>query len=177
MAGEIQLNGTSLATESSGLITINTTDVELSGYTRNYTEFTTTSKLTRTSTSFGEFDTNFTATISNCRSDSKIFISINLGVGNSADSFVYFALFDHTNTQYLGNGGLDGNCGTTVSSGSNSYNVSYSCLYDPPSFSSGSLRIDLYAKNLSGTVYLNNRGSNDAFARFCSNMILSELQV
>ena len=177
MAGEIQLNGTSLATESSGLITINTTDVELAGYTRNYSEFTTTSKLTRTSTSFGELDTNFTSTISNCRSDSKILININLGVSNSVDSIVYFALYDHTNTQYLGNAGLDGNCGTSVSSPTRSYNVSYSCLYDPPAFSSGSLRIDLYCKNLGGTVYLNNRGSNDGYARFCSNMILSELQV
>ena len=129
------------------------------------------------STTLGPFSTPFNVTISNCLSTSKILVSCYVTHSCSADNIAMFALYDNTNSQYVSGNNSDGHFGNSVDSGGRVRSSSFQVLYDPPSFSSGSLQIELYMKGSggSGTHYLNTRSQTDGYGRGTSNIILQEI--
>ena len=125
----------------------------------------------------GAFNTPFNVTISNCLSTSKILVSCYVTHSCSADNIAMFALYDNTNSQYVAGQNDDGHFGSSVDEGGRVRSSSFQVLYDPPSFSSGSLQIELYMKGSggSGTHYLNTRSQTDGYGRGTSNIILQEI--
>ena len=125
----------------------------------------------------GAFNTPFNVTISNCLSTSKILISCYVTHSCTADNIAMFALYDNTNSQYVTGNNSDGHFGSSVDEGGRVRSSSFQVLYDPPSFSSGSLQIELYMKGSggSGTHKLNTRSQEDGYGRGTSNIILQEI--
>ena len=129
------------------------------------------------STTLGPFSTPFNVTISNCLSTSKILVSCYVTHSCTVDNIAMFALYDNTNSQYVAGQNDDGHFGSSVDEGGRVRSSSFQVLYDPPSFSSGSLQIELYMKGSggSGTHYLNTRSQQDGYGRGASNIILQEI--
>ena len=137
-----------------------------------------TSVITRGSgNSFGAFSTPFNVTISNCLSTSKILVSCYVTHSCTGDNIAMFALYDNTNSQYVSGNNSDGHFGSSVDSSGRVRSSSFQVLYDPPSFNSGSLQIELYLKGSGGSLThkLNVRGDGDAYGRGSSNIILQEI--
>jgi len=130
---------------------------------------------TRNSTSFGAFSTAITATINNCITGNDILIILSIYCSNSISQYFNFRLIDTTNSNaVIGTEGTDGLMGRTQGGGNEVYCFSNSILYTPPSFSSGSLTVELYAKADGGTLYLN-RNFGGA-SNISSSITLMELQ-
>ena len=137
-----------------------------------------TSVLTRdVANTLGAFNSPFNVTISNCLSTSKILISCYVTYSCTADNIAMFALYDNTNSQYVSGNNSDGHFGCSVDEGGRVRSSSFQILYNPPSFSSGSLQIELYMKGSggSGTFKLNTRSQEDGYGRGTSNIILQEI--
>ena len=137
-----------------------------------------TSVITRgVANTLGAFNTPFNVTISNCLSTSKILISCYVTHSCTVDNIAMFALYDNTNSQYVSGKNSDGHFGASIDSSGRVRSSSFQVLYDPPSFSSGSLQIELYMMGSggSGTHKLNQRGDGDAYGRGSSNIILQEI--
>ena len=130
-----------------------------------------------TANSLGAFSTSFRVTISNCLSTSNILISCYVTHSCTVDNIAMFALYDNTNSQYVSGNSPDGHFSNSVDEGGRVRSSSFQILYDPPSFSSGSLQIELYMKGSggTGTHYLNTRSQLDAYGRGTSNIILQEI--
>ena len=192
MAGTLQLGGITVLEESGGTVTApNNLSVtgSISGTIQSGTTFPTgmmiqivdnpiTTVRTRdVANTLGAFNTPFNVTISNCLSTSKILISCYVTHSCTADNIAMFALYDNTNSQYVTGNNSDGHFGSSVDEGGRVRSSSFQILYDPPSFSSGSLQIELYMKGSggSGTHYLNTRSQQDGYGRGSSNIILQEI--
>jgi hypothetical protein len=186
MAGEIQLNGTSFASESSGTITVNNGTlgsgvVFPTGTFLQVAQNQFNDQRAITSTSFNAFgdgtpSTAVTATINNCTTGNKILILLSVTFGNSALEYSDFRLVDTTNSNAtIGTEGTDGLIGRLqVASTYVAYSQSISVLYTPPAFSSGSLTVELYGKSPSGTLYLNS--SSQGTSNHASSLTLIEVQ-
>ena len=192
MAGTLQLGGITVLEESGGTVTApNNLSVtgSISGTIQSGTTFPTgmmiqivdnpiTTVRTRdVANTLGAFNTPFNVTISNCLSTSKILISCYVTHSCTADNIAMFALYDNTNSQYVTGNNSDGHFGSSVDEGGRVRSSSFQILYDPPSFSSGSLQIELYMKGSggSGTHKLNTRSQEDGYGRGASNIILQEI--
>ena len=192
MAGTLQLGGITVLEESGGTVTApNNLSVtgSISGTIQSGTTFPTgmmiqivdnpiTTVRTRdVANTLGAFNTPFNVTISNCLSTSKILISCYVTHSCTADNIAMFALYDNTNSQYVTGNNTDGHFGSSVDEGGRVRSSSFQILYDPPSFSSGSLQIELYMKGSggSGTHKLNTRSQEDGYGRGTSNIILQEI--
>lgn len=137
-----------------------------------------TSVITRdVANTLGAFSTPFNVTISNCLSTSKILISCYVTHSCTIDNIAMFALYDNTNSQYVSGNNSDGHFGQSCDRSGSVFNSSFQILYDPSSFSSNSLQIELYMKGSggSGTHKLNVRGDGDSYGRGSSNIILQEI--
>lgn len=183
MAGEIQLNGTSFASESGGTITVNNGTLGSSvvfptGTFLQVAQNQFNNQYTRTSTSFGAFSTAVTATINNCSTGNDILILLSVTFGNSTLDYANFRLVDQTNSNAtIGTEGTDGLIGRLqVSNTFTVYSHSISVLYTPPAFSSGSLTVELYGKSGSGTLYLNRPGQSTSSSNLASSITLIEVQ-
>ena len=134
---------------------------------RQFSSTTITSQPTRTSTSFGAFSSAITGSISGCLSSSKILIECHCTFSSGADSIMMFHFYDVTNSAWVTPAGDDGHFGgsSTDSTGGRVSNGSGAVLYDPASYNSGSLVIELYGKGSSGTMKINIRGGGDAYGR------------
>ena len=192
MAGTLQLGGITVLEESGGTVTApNNLSVTgtISGTIGSTTTFPTgmmlqivdnpiTSIITRdVANTLGAFNTPFNVTISNCLSTSKILISCYVIHSCTIDNIAMFALYDNTNSQYVSGNNSDGHFGNSLDAGGRVRSSSFQVLYDPPSFSSGSLQIELYMKGSggSGTHKLNTRSQEDGYGRGTSNIILQEI--
>lgn len=174
MAGEIQLNGTSFASESGGTITINNGTLGSSvvfpaGIIRQVTQNSFTDQPTRGSTTFGSFSGSPSPvkhTINNCLTGSSLLIitSLDVSASTTGAAHVYFRLYDNTNATIVNsaNEGALGLFGTYFSAPSQNAHsmVNHTELYTPASFSSGSCEIEIYCNsNSPTTVYLNRRAA------------------
>ena len=192
MAGTLQLGGITVLEESGGTVTApNNLSVTgtISGTIGSTTTFPTgmmlqivdnpiTSIITRdVANTLGAFNTPFNVTISNCLSTSKILISCYVIHSCTIDNIAMFALYDNSNSQYVSGNNSDGHFGNSLDAGGRVRSSSFQVLYDPPSFSSGSLQIELYMKGSggSGTHKLNTRSQADGYGRGTSNIILQEI--
>ena len=183
----LSIDGTTVISKTSGNISIdnfNSASGNLTGATFptgmmiQVVDSPITSVITRGSgTTFGAFSTPFNVTISNCLSTSKILVSCYVTHSCSADNIAMFALYDNTNSQYVSGNNSDGDFGNSVDSGGRVRSSSFQILYNPPSFSSGSLQIELYMKGSGGshTHKLNTRSQEDGYGRGTSNIILQEI--
>ena len=106
-------------------------------------------------------------------------INVNLTVGQGGTSVRqnHFRLIDKTNSDaVIGTEGSDGLFGFQYIMQNDHAQISFSQLYTPPSFSSGSFQVEIYCKNVfSETIYLNRRGLDANFGRQSSNIILMEI--
>jgi hypothetical protein len=143
-----------------------------------------TSQPTRTSTSLGAFSSTVGHTISNCKSNSKIFIQVSLAVGNDGSSGARhfgFRLVDVTNSNAtIGSEGAWALFGDYLEGegGNAQYGhltVNFSILYTPPSFNSGSFEVNVHGKSSNGTMYINRRHWPGTTAQVSSNIILMEV--
>ena len=130
---------------------------------------------TRGSTSFGSFSTAITATINNCTTGNDILIILSIYCQDNVSQYFNFRLVDTTNSNaVIGTEGTDGLMGRIQGGGNELYCFSNSVLYTPPSFSSGSLTVELYGKADSGTLYINRTSANAS--RSSSSITLMEIQ-
>ena len=139
-----------------------------------------------TSSSFTRFDQTFNGssyitadgfktTINNCKTNSKLLITVSLTVGCDGDqSQPSFRLYDNTNSTVIGTEGTDGLFGTSLFGENDArehvQNVAYTLLYTPSSFLSGSCEIELYGKTLAGNrgatsniIWLNRAAGTDQY--------------
>ena len=176
---KIVLNGKSVITQSSTDTPVLGPDILFpNGHVIQIVDAPTTAILSRsTANSLGAFSTPFNVTISNCSSTSKILISCYVTHSCDADNITMFALYDNTNSQYVSGNNSDGHFANSVDGTGRVRSSSFQVLYDPPSFSSGSLQIELYMKGSggSGTHNLNYRSQQDGYGRGTSNIILQEI--
>ena len=173
---DFQLSGNTVLSESGG--TISWGGGAPAGTMIQVVDNPITSIITRdVSTTLGAFSTPFNVTISNCLSTSKILVSCYVTHSCTVDNIAMFALYDNTNSQYVAGQNDDGHFGSSVDEGGRVRSSSFQVLYDPPSFSSGSLQIELYLKGSGGSLThkLNVRGDGDAYGRGSSNIILQEI--
>ena len=117
----------------------------------------------------------FKTTINNCKTGSKLLITVSLTVGCDGDqSQPSFRLYDNTNSAVMGTEGTDGLFGTSLFGENDArehvQNVAYTLLYTPSSFSSGSCEIELYGKTLAGNrgatsniIWLNRAAGTDQY--------------
>ena len=140
---------------------------------------------TRTSTSFGAFNSALGHTITGCTTGNKILIDINLSYGcdGGGGRHVYFRLIDKTNSDAtIGQEASDGLFGGYMhdAAGSAKYGhhiTSFKILYTPSSFNSGSFQFEIYAKShVQNTIRVNRRGEGDAYGRLTSSLTLWEIQ-
>ena len=148
-------------------------------------QFTTNYSITSTqSNTFYQFqdasNNPLRTTISNCSSGSKILISCYLHYSiNETNRAAQFRLVDATNSNATigteGTAGLFGNYDTNAQYGG--INISYEFLYTPPSFSSGSLSVDLYGgiDDPGEVLSINDSSSGGTSREFSSNIILKEI--
>ena len=201
MAGTLQLGGITVLEESGGTVTApNNLSVTgtISGTIGSTTTFPTgcviqthffSSNLkwvnSDNSSSFTRFDQTyngsyitadgFKTTINNCKTNSKLLITVSLTVGCDGDqSQPSFRLYDNTNSAVMGTEGTDGLFGTSLFGENDArehiQNVAYTLLYTPSSFSSGSCEIELYGKTLAGNrgatsniIWLNRAAGTDQY--------------
>ena len=146
------------------------------GHVIQITENAYTAVANRTSTSLGAFNEYAVrGTINNCLSTSKIFISVNVCANGTTDTISMYALYDVTNSQYVSNMGGDGHFGCSIDANGRGRSLTFQTLYTPPTYSSNSLIIELYAKGSSSGVRINQRGQGDAYGRGTTNIILQEI--
>ena len=167
MAGDIQLNGTSFASESSGTITVNNGTIG-SGvvfpaeHVIRTHFFSTIAQPSVTTTTFDSFSTPFKTTITNTKSSSSFLILVSMSIKTSSGSTASFygRLQDNTNTATVGNEGTDGLFGVFFGSGSSDIiQINHNEMYTPASHAGGSLEIEVLVKqNLNYTTYLNTAG-------------------
>lgn len=140
-------------------------------------------RVSRTSTSFGVFSSTIGHTITNCKSNSKIYIDLNLSVGASGSASVhcYFRLIDKTNSNaIIGTEGDDGLFGVYIDGqsavGGYGHSIAkFNYLYTPPSFNNGSFEIEVYGRSHQETMYINRRGFDEAYGRLSSSIVLMEV--
>ena len=181
MAGEIQLGGTSFASELSGTITVNNGTIGSgvvfpAGHVIQVSTNNFNTQPTRASSSFGAFSTPVTATINNCITGNKILIILSIYCSNSVTQYFNLRLVDTTNSNaVIGTEGTDGLMGRVQGGSTNEiYVLSNSILYTPASFSSGSLTVELYGKTDGGTLYLNRNSGGGS--NISSSITLMEIQ-
>ena len=177
-SSKIFLGNQEFASESANVVSIHSATKFPAGMMLQIVDNPITSVITRsTASTFGAFSTPFNVTISNCSSTSKILISCYVTHSCDADNITMFALYDNTNSQYVSGNNSDGHFGASIDSAGRVRTSSFQILYTPPSFSSGSLQIELYTKGSGGssTIRLNQRGNGDAYGRGSSNIILQEI--
>ena len=175
----VKLGGKNLATQTSTDEPILSSNVVFpTGMMLQIVDNPITSVITRdVANTMGAFSTPFNVTISNCLSTSKILISCYVTHSCTVDNIAMFALYDNTNSQYVSGNNSDGHFANSVDTGGRVRSSSFQVLYDPPSFSSGSLQIELYMKGSGGTGNhkFNVRSQGDAYGRVTSNIILQEI--
>jgi hypothetical protein len=164
MAGEIQLNGTSFASESGGTITVNNGTIGSSvvfpaGHVIQTHFFSTDSQPSVSTATFDSFSTPFKTTITNTKSNSSFLILVSMSIRTSSGSTASFygRLQDNTNSATVGDEGTNGLFGVFFGSGSSDIiQINHNEMYTPASHSGGSLEIEVLVKqNLTYTTYLN----------------------
>jgi hypothetical protein len=185
MSGSITVGGKILASHDnvSGKLSMSENVVFPAGHVLQISQNQFNTRVSRTSTSFGVFSSTIGHTITNCKSNSKIYIDLNLSVGASGSASVhcYFRLIDKTNNNtIIGTEGDDGLFGVYIDGqsavGGYGHSIAkFNYLYTPPSFSNGSFEIEIYGKSHQETMYINRRGFDEAYGRLSSSIVLMEV--
>ena len=186
MAGEIQLNGTSFASESSGTITVNNGTLGSSvvfpaGHVIQTVQHVTTSTASITSTNtntFASFSTAFKKGITPIKTNSNILIFISMNVGHN-DATIHLQLFRDGSVITGSIGDLDGSklrSNAAIRYNSSPYglavnNINFNFL-DSPTISDPPTAIEYEIKATAGATYSEtfylNRSADDNNADFAS---------